>query len=109
LPHVSDVLIVTAILLISRRLATRDVLGLVDWHLLVLFGGLFIVTAALAETGLPADALRALTGDAAHVNGRSTFCRAAAHHLLSTPTFLSLLVPGGAQLLNLRQSATFMM
>ena len=56
-----DVLIVTAILLISRRLATRDVLGLVDWHLLVLFGGLFIVTAALAETGLPADALAALT------------------------------------------------
>jgi Na+/H+ antiporter NhaD/arsenite permease-like protein len=32
-------------------------LGLVDWHLLVLFGGLFVVTAALAETGLPDDAL----------------------------------------------------
>ena len=61
LPHVSDVLIITAVLLISRRLATRAVLGLVDWHLLVLFGGLFIVTAALAETGLPGDALAALT------------------------------------------------
>jgi Na+/H+ antiporter NhaD/arsenite permease-like protein len=61
LPHVSDVLLVTAVLLVSRRLATRDVLGLVDWHLLVLFAGLFIVTAALAVTGLPADALAALT------------------------------------------------
>jgi Na+/H+ antiporter NhaD/arsenite permease-like protein len=32
-------------------------LGLVDWHLLVLFGGLFVVTAALAATGLPDDAV----------------------------------------------------
>jgi Na+/H+ antiporter NhaD/arsenite permease-like protein len=59
LPHVADVLLVTSVLLISRRLATRDVLGLVDWHLLVLFGGLFIVTAALAKTPLPGDALAA--------------------------------------------------
>ncbi|RPI34428.1 MAG: anion transporter [Hyphomicrobiaceae bacterium] len=60
LPHVADVLLVTGVLLISRRLATRDVLGLVDWHLLVLFGALFIVTAALAETSLPRDALAAI-------------------------------------------------
>jgi Na+/H+ antiporter NhaD/arsenite permease-like protein len=60
LPHVSDVLVVTAVLLLSRRLATREVLGLVDWHLLALLGGLFIVTAALAETGLPGDVLDAL-------------------------------------------------
>src|SRR5689334_3021651 len=40
LPHVADMLLVTAVLLVSRRLATREVLGLVDWHLLVLFGGL---------------------------------------------------------------------
>ena len=32
-------------------------LGLVDWHLLVLFGGLFVVTAALGRTGLPDAAL----------------------------------------------------
>jgi Na+/H+ antiporter NhaD/arsenite permease-like protein len=60
LPHVSDVLIVTAVLLVSRRLATREVLGLVDWHLLVLFGGLFIVTHALAATPLPTVALAGL-------------------------------------------------
>ena len=58
LPHVEGVLLVSGFLLISRRLATRTMLGLVDWHLLVLFGGLFVVTAALAQTGLPDDALR---------------------------------------------------
>jgi Na+/H+ antiporter NhaD/arsenite permease-like protein len=72
LPHVSDVLIVTAVLLVSRRLATRDVLGLVDWHLLVLFGGLFIVTAALAETSLPADALAALIAGGIEPKGLAT-------------------------------------
>jgi Na+/H+ antiporter NhaD/arsenite permease-like protein len=53
LPHVEGVLLVAGYLLISRRLATRTMLGLVDWHLLVLFGGLFVVTAAFAQTGLP--------------------------------------------------------
>ncbi|MGH6903320.1 MAG: SLC13 family permease [Geminicoccaceae bacterium] len=57
LPHVTGVLVVAGYLLISRRLATRTMLGLVDWHLLVLFGGLFVVTAALADTGLPDTAL----------------------------------------------------
>jgi Na+/H+ antiporter NhaD/arsenite permease-like protein len=53
LDHVAGLLLVAGALLISRRLATREILGLVDWHLLVLFGGLFVVTAALAATGLP--------------------------------------------------------
>jgi Na+/H+ antiporter NhaD/arsenite permease-like protein len=54
LPHVEGVLLVAGALLVSRRLATRRILGLVDWHLLVLFAGLFIVTASLGTTGLPA-------------------------------------------------------
>jgi Na+/H+ antiporter NhaD/arsenite permease-like protein len=57
LPHVEGVLLVAGYLLVSRRLATRTMLGLVDWHLLVLFGGLFVVTDALARTGLPEAAL----------------------------------------------------
>ncbi len=51
--HVTGVLLVAGYLLISRRLATRTMLGLVDWHLLVLFCGLFVVTHALDTTGLP--------------------------------------------------------
>jgi Na+/H+ antiporter NhaD/arsenite permease-like protein len=65
LPHVEGVLLVTGYLLVSRRLATRTMLGLVDWHLLVLFGGLFVVTAALAATGLPDDAVRWLEASGA--------------------------------------------
>ena len=64
LPHVEGVLLVAGFLLISRRLATRTMLGLVDWHLLVLFGGLFVVTAALVQTGLPDEAVRWLAASA---------------------------------------------
>jgi Na+/H+ antiporter NhaD/arsenite permease-like protein len=60
-PYVTGVSIIAAMLLISRRLATREILGLVDWHLLVLFAGLFVVTAALAATGVPAALLAQAT------------------------------------------------
>ncbi len=40
-----------AILLTSRRMASRDILGMVDWHLLVLFVGLFVVNHAFAASG----------------------------------------------------------
>ena len=40
------------VLLVSTRMASRDMLGLVDWHLLVLFAGLFVVNAAVAQSGL---------------------------------------------------------
>ena len=47
-------------LLLSRRLHSRDKLGLVDWPLLVLFLGLFVVNGAFAETGIAAEAVAAL-------------------------------------------------
>jgi len=47
-------------LLTSRKLHSRETLGLVDWQLLVLFIGLFVVNGALEQTGLPADAVGAL-------------------------------------------------
>ena len=49
-----------ALLLTSRRMASRDLIGLVDWHLLVLFVGLFVVNHAVAEAGLAAQANGAL-------------------------------------------------
>ncbi|MFO1127951.1 MAG: SLC13 family permease [Rhodospirillales bacterium] len=58
LPHVTGVLIIAGLLLLNRQVPTRDMLGFVDWHLLALFAGLFVVTAALARTGLPAELLR---------------------------------------------------
>jgi Na+/H+ antiporter NhaD/arsenite permease-like protein len=60
LPQATSVLLIAGALLVSRRIASRDMLGMVDWHLLVLFAGLFVVTDALAETGLPDQAVAAL-------------------------------------------------
>jgi Na+/H+ antiporter NhaD/arsenite permease-like protein len=45
------------VLLASREMASREMLGLVDWHLLVLFAGLFIVNAAVGQAGLLSEAL----------------------------------------------------
>jgi Na+/H+ antiporter NhaD/arsenite permease-like protein len=40
-----------AVLLTSRRMASREMLQLVDWQLLVLFAGLFVVNHAMQRTG----------------------------------------------------------
>jgi Na+/H+ antiporter NhaD/arsenite permease-like protein len=40
------------VLMISRRTASRELLAAVDWHLLILFIGLFVVNAAIAQSGL---------------------------------------------------------
>jgi Na+/H+ antiporter NhaD/arsenite permease-like protein len=48
------------LLLMSRRLHSNKMLGLVDWELLVLFIGLFVVNHAFQATGLAAQALAAL-------------------------------------------------
>jgi Na+/H+ antiporter NhaD/arsenite permease-like protein len=48
------------LLLMSRKLHSTKMLGLVDWELLILFIGLFVVNHALAQTGLTAAAVRTL-------------------------------------------------
>src|SRR5690606_16311869 len=57
----TGVLLIAGAILISRRLTSRQMLGMVDWQLLVLFVSLFIVTDAITATGLPARAVEALT------------------------------------------------
>ncbi len=56
-PREVGAIAVAAALLISRKMATREMLGAVDWHLLLLFLCLFAVTGTFAETGLAADGL----------------------------------------------------
>jgi Na+/H+ antiporter NhaD/arsenite permease-like protein len=51
-----------AMLLTSRRTASRRLLNLVDWQLLLLFMGLFVVHRAMDATGLPAHGLNTLAG-----------------------------------------------
>ena len=48
------------VLLMSRKLHSNRMLGLVDWELLILFIGLFVVNEALARTGLTGQAIDAL-------------------------------------------------
>jgi Na+/H+ antiporter NhaD/arsenite permease-like protein len=48
------------VLLMSRRLHSTATLGLVDWELLILFIGLFVVNHALEHTGLTGQAVQAL-------------------------------------------------
>ena len=53
-PMPREVIALTAagVLMMSRRLHSRKMLGLVDWQLLVLFIGLFVVNHALDKTGV---------------------------------------------------------
>ena len=53
-PWPREVVALTAagVLLLSRRMASREMIGLVDWHLLVLFIGLFVLNEAVDRTGL---------------------------------------------------------
>ena len=50
-------LVAAGVLLLSRRLHSAQVMGFVDWPLLVLFAGLFVVNGAFERTGLAADAV----------------------------------------------------
>lgn len=50
LPREVGALAVAAPLLLSRRLASRDMIGAVDWHLLLLFACLFVVTDSFAAS-----------------------------------------------------------
>lgn len=57
------------VLLLSRRMASRAMLGLVDWNLLALFAGLFVVNHAVARSGVLAaasSATRAAGVDLSH-------------------------------------------
>jgi Na+/H+ antiporter NhaD/arsenite permease-like protein len=48
------------LLLLSRKMHSRSMLGLVDWQLLVLFCALFVVNCAFMGTGIPEDAVHGL-------------------------------------------------
>jgi Na+/H+ antiporter NhaD/arsenite permease-like protein len=57
LPREIGALAIAGLLLLSRRMSSRAMIGAVDWHLLLLFAALFGVTAAFAGTGISERAL----------------------------------------------------
>jgi Na+/H+ antiporter NhaD/arsenite permease-like protein len=62
LPRETVALTSAGLLLMSRKFHSTKVLGLVDWELLVLFIGLFVVNRALQDTGIP----QALVAELSH-------------------------------------------
>ena len=58
-PAPREVVALTAagILMMSRKLHSHKMLGLVDWQLLVLFVGLFVINHAIGQTGMIGDAV----------------------------------------------------
>jgi len=56
------------ILLLNRRLHSTAMLGLVDWELLVLFIGLFVVNHGFEQTGIAASALQQAASAGLHLD-----------------------------------------
>jgi Na+/H+ antiporter NhaD/arsenite permease-like protein len=61
IPRELSAIAVAGVLLCSRYMHTRAILGLVDWHLLTLFCGLFVVLKGIEVTNLPALAIARLS------------------------------------------------
>ncbi len=67
-PREVAALVGAGVLLLSRRLHSSHVMGFVDWPLLVLFVGLFVVNQAFASTGLAAQAVALLAAQDVHLS-----------------------------------------
>lgn len=66
-PHEVVALVAAGVLLLSRRFHSSHVMGFVDWELLVMFMGLFVVNKAFEHTGLAAQAVAALAAQGVHL------------------------------------------
>lgn len=92
-----DVLALAAagILLTSRRMASRTMLALADWSLLMLFAGLFVVNRGLADSGLTGQGLAWLEARGLDLAGTGTMFGAAGalSNLVSNVPAAMLLLP----------------
>ncbi|MCX6558172.1 MAG: SLC13 family permease, partial [Candidatus Aminicenantes bacterium] len=61
LPRELSAIALAGFLLCSRRMKTRSLLGLVDWHLITLFCSLFIVMAGIGAAHIPGQIMVFLT------------------------------------------------
>lgn len=66
-PREVAALVGAGVLLLSRRLHSSHVMGFIDWQLLVLFMGLFVVNHAFQSTGLAAQAVALLAAQGEHL------------------------------------------
>jgi len=94
-PRAVVALAAAGVLLVSRQMASREMLGLVDWHLLVLFAGLFVVNAAIAQSGLLGGVLLAARQAGIELGDPGTLFGATAilSNLVSNVPAVMLLLP----------------
>ncbi len=88
-------LVGAGLLLLSRRLHSSRVLGLIDWPLLLLFMGLFVVNHAFETTGLAAQAVAWLGAQGVHLANPGPLLVASAvlSNLVSNVPAVMLLLP----------------
>ena len=94
-PRDQAALVGAGVLLLSRRLHSADVMGFVDWQLLLLFIGLFVVNRAFQGTGLAAEGVAWLANRGVHVNepGPLLVLGALLSNLVSNVPAVMLLLP----------------
>jgi Na+/H+ antiporter NhaD/arsenite permease-like protein len=68
LPRELTAIALAGFLLCSRRMKTRSLLGLVDWHLITLFCALFVVMAGLAAVKFPQHLMEGLAMQGLELN-----------------------------------------
>ncbi|MDO9292633.1 MAG: anion transporter, partial [Hydrogenophaga sp.] len=88
-------LVGAGVLLLSRRLHSAHVMGFVDWQLLLLFIGLFVVNHAFETTGLAAEAVAWLATQGVHLTepGALLVLGVALSNLVSNVPAVMLLLP----------------
>lgn len=94
-PREVAALVGAGVLLLSRRFHSSRVMGFVDWELLVLFIGLFVVNRAFAETGLAAEVVRRAAEAGFHLADQHTLTLVGAllSNLVSNVPAVMLLLP----------------
>jgi Na+/H+ antiporter NhaD/arsenite permease-like protein len=94
-PREVAALVGAGVLLLSRRLHSAHVMGFVDWQLLLLFIGLFVVNQAFESTGLAAEAVAWLGSRGVHLSepGPLLVVGALLSNLVSNVPAVMLLLP----------------
>lgn len=97
-PHEVAALVGAGLLLLSQRFHSSKVMGLIDWELLILFMGLFVVNHALARSGLTAQAMQALLAAGVDLRDTGTLFLATLglSNLVSNVPAVMLLLPAAA-------------
>ena len=94
-PREVAALVGAGLLLLSRHFHSSQVMGFVDWELLVLFMGLFVVNHAFESTGLAAQAVAMLAAQGMHLSDPGPLMAAAVglSNLVSNVPAVMLLLP----------------